>query len=226
MKITCISDTHTRHRELDLPGGDILIHSGDFMSSGNDPLEVMEFADWLVDQPYKYKILVAGNHDRLFEEGPAIARDMIDKVNHDDSIIYLQDSSCTIDGINFYGSPWTPEFCGWAFQIHNDYEDTEHWRKVPKDTDVLISHGPAYGKLDEITTPLTMGATPGHLGSKALRLWIDEHNPKLHICGHIHSSQGVLDGYGEVTTHINAACLGEDYKYSNTNKYIEWELQE
>ena len=46
----------------------------------------------------------------------------------------------------------------------------------------------------------------------------------LHICGHIHSSQGVLDGYGEVTTHINAACLGEDYKYSNTKEYIEWVL--
>jgi Icc-related predicted phosphoesterase len=78
--------------------------------------------------------------------------------------------------------------------------------------------------LDEITTPLMTGATPGHLGSKGLHNWIEENNPKLHICGHIHSAQGVLDGYGEVTTHINAACLGEDYKYSNANKYIEWEL--
>jgi predicted phosphodiesterase len=36
MKITFISDTHTRHRdvEADLPGGDLLIHAGDFMNSG------------------------------------------------------------------------------------------------------------------------------------------------------------------------------------------------
>ena len=224
IKITCVSDTHQRHQELDLPGGDILIHSGDFMSSGYDSVELLDFLNWLYHQPYNHKILVAGNHDRIFEKFPEEAMKMIDMVNHDNSIIYLQDSSCTIDGINFYGSPWTPEFCGWAFQIHNDYEDTEHWRKIPKDTDVLITHGPAHGILDEITTPLTMGANPGHLGSKALRRWIDEHSPKLHVCGHIHSAQGVLDGYGEVTTHINAACLGEDYKYSNANKYIEWKL--
>jgi predicted phosphodiesterase len=36
MKVTLISDTHTKHRncELDLPGGDLLIHAGDFMNSG------------------------------------------------------------------------------------------------------------------------------------------------------------------------------------------------
>jgi hypothetical protein len=40
-KVTLISDTHTKHRYLDadLPGGDILIHAGDFMSSGYDFVE-------------------------------------------------------------------------------------------------------------------------------------------------------------------------------------------
>ena len=33
MKITLISDTHSKHKQLDgdLPGGEILIHAGDFM---------------------------------------------------------------------------------------------------------------------------------------------------------------------------------------------------
>ena len=221
MKITCISDTHTKHSELELPGGDLLIHSGDFMGSGYGLDDAVDFLNWFEIQDYTHKIFIAGNHDRIFEDNPEGMELVLGAYP---TITYLQDSSCTIDGINFYGSPWTPEFCGWAFPIHNDYEDTEHWRKIPKDTDVLITHGPAHGKLDEITTPISLGANPGHLGSKALRLWIDEHNPKVHICGHIHSAQGVLDGYGEVTTHINAACLGEDYKYSNANKYIEWEL--
>lgn len=30
MNLTCISDTHTKHADLDLPGGDVLIHAGDF----------------------------------------------------------------------------------------------------------------------------------------------------------------------------------------------------
>ena len=34
MKITFISDTHSRHHRIKLPGGDMLIFSGDFMTNG------------------------------------------------------------------------------------------------------------------------------------------------------------------------------------------------
>lgn len=221
MKLTLISDTHTRHRELVLPGGDVLIHAGDFMNTGRDPHDLADFLNWLSVQPYDHKIFIAGNHDRMMEDEPEIAEKLIEQFG-DKSIIYLQDDSCSIDGINFYGSPWTPEFCGWGFQIHNDYEDTEHWRKIPKDTDVLITHGPAYGYLDQYVMP--NGQLSDHLGSKGLHNWIDANNPKLHVCGHIHSGQDVLDGYGEVTTHINASCLGEDYRYSNKKEYIDWKI--
>ena len=30
MKVVCISDTHGHHEKLDLPEGDLIIHSGDF----------------------------------------------------------------------------------------------------------------------------------------------------------------------------------------------------
>jgi predicted phosphodiesterase len=30
MKIVCISDTHEKHKQLNLPKGDVLIHAGDF----------------------------------------------------------------------------------------------------------------------------------------------------------------------------------------------------
>lgn len=48
MRLTFISDTHTRHRlcEGDLPGGDLLIHAGDFMNSGYHKEEAMEFVMW------------------------------------------------------------------------------------------------------------------------------------------------------------------------------------
>ena len=31
--------------------------------------------------------------------------------------IYLQDSSIEIYGLKIYGTPWQPEFCGWAFNL-------------------------------------------------------------------------------------------------------------
>jgi len=215
LKITCISDTHTKHRELDLPGGDILIHAGDFMGAGRDPTELEDFVSWLASQPYNHKIFIAGNHDRILEEDPESALKIIKGFD----VIYLQDSSCTIDGIKFYGSPWTPAFCNWAFQ---DYGDINYYNNIPEDTDVLITHGPAYGVMDQYVMPT--GGLSNNLGSEKLMDWIEENNPKLHICGHIHSGQGVNDGYGEMTTFINASCLGEDYKYSNSKEYFEWTI--
>ena len=48
MRITFISDTHTKHKqcEMDLPGGDILIHSGDIMGSGYRWTELQDFLNW------------------------------------------------------------------------------------------------------------------------------------------------------------------------------------
>ena len=67
MKLHCISDTHTRHREIELPGGDVLIHAGDIMSRP-DPSQLIEFLVWFDDQDYTTKIFIAGNHDHLFEK--------------------------------------------------------------------------------------------------------------------------------------------------------------
>ena len=47
LKITLISDTHTRHNKLNhlLPGGDVLIHAGDVTSVGNFT-ETLDFIKW------------------------------------------------------------------------------------------------------------------------------------------------------------------------------------
>jgi len=223
MKLTCISDTHTRHKELELPGGEVLIHSGDFMSSGYNVGEVHNFLKWFEDQDYEHKILIAGNHDRLFEDNPTLAKEVVDM--YASNIHYLQDSSVVIDGVKFYGSPWTLDFCNWAFRLSTRQQAVDIWHKVPEDTDVLITHGPAYGSLDRIVHPVNDTASKDHLGDRDLRNRIETLNPKVHICGHIHSSQGILDGYGEITTHINASCLDESYGYGNEQDFIEWEIK-
>ena len=31
---------------------------------------------------------------------------------------YLQDEEVVLDGVRFYGAPWQPEFCAWAFNVN------------------------------------------------------------------------------------------------------------
>src|ERR1051326_8044265 len=101
MRLVIISDTHGYHRKLTLPAGDLLIHAGDFTRHGSDE-DVAEFNDWLGTLPFPHKIIIAGNHDFPFEiqDGKKLLT----------NAIYLQDSSVTIDGIKFYGSPPQPRF--------------------------------------------------------------------------------------------------------------------
>lgn len=223
MKVHCISDTHNKHEEIDLPGGDLLIHSGDIMSSDN-PSELLQFLMWLESQLYTTKLFIAGNHDHLLEQKPELIEKILKLFPN---IIYLQDSEVTIDGIKFYGAPWIPTNReGKAFSyLRTDHTSADsHWAKIPDDTDVLITHGPAYNKLDKIMRPIRKDQTKLNLGCPELGERIKDVNPQLHICGHIHSSQGILDVSEPTTTYINAASLGEDYQYSNKRRYIEWEI--
>ena len=223
MKLHCISDTHTKHREIELPGGDVLIHAGDIMSK-DDPGQLLDFLVWFDEQSYTHKVFICGNHDHVFEDNPGLVKKILrlfPKLN------YLQDSEVTIDGIKFYGTPWIPtNHLGKAFSFLRDAHNLakSHWAKIPDDTDILITHGPAYNKLDKIVKPVRKDQTKLNLGDTSLGERIREINPQLHICGHIHSSQGILDEDEETTTYINAASLGEDYQYSNERRYIECEI--
>ena len=108
MRLVLISDTHGQHDQLRIPDGDVFVHAGD-MSNMGEPAEIREFAEWLYAQPHKHKVVIAGNHDFLFEDEPAKARAMLK------GCAYLQDSAVTIGGLRFYGSPYTPRFFDWAF---------------------------------------------------------------------------------------------------------------
>lgn len=70
MRITHISDTHNKHNQLNglLPGGDLLIHSGDISSLGRQS-EVERFVKWFngIDN-YTNKVFIAGNHDMTFDK--------------------------------------------------------------------------------------------------------------------------------------------------------------
>src|SRR5579883_2959389 len=75
-RLVCISDTHNRHRKLSPPPGDILVHAGDFSGRGM-PGEIEAFGKWLAAQPHPHKVVIAGNHDFLFEHANREARALL-----------------------------------------------------------------------------------------------------------------------------------------------------
>ena len=222
MKITLISDTHTKHQNLnsDLPGGDILIHSGDFMNSGYDKSDVTDFFDWFSSiKGYDKKIFIAGNHDRILENDPTWSTLTIKDYPN---LIYLQDEGYSIynieddSSVKLYGSPWQPEFNGWAFNLPRNGEVMKaKWDAIPKGTDILITHGPPFGHLD------IPGGQSVRVGCEMLRHRVDEIKPKIHVFGHIHGSSGYY--YNGHTHFINASVLDERYNYTNLPVNVEWD---
>lgn len=208
MKIVAISDTHCRHKSIQLPKGDVLVHAGDISYKGT-PSEVADFLHWFSSLPFQHKLFIAGNHDFYFERtAPALIQKAITA-----GVTYLNDSGVCINGIHIWGSPVTPWFYNWAFNRRRGAEIARHWALIPADTNLLLTHGPPFGILDSVVNE-------NHVGDKDLLRKIETVKPAVHVCGHIHESYGVLKRRG--TTFINASVLNE--KYELVNKPVVFEL--
>lgn len=202
MRIVAISDTHGKHGCLrPLPEGDILVHAGD-VSRGGTKAQIIEFLDWFAAQSHPYKLFVAGNHDFFFEQASLKEVSALIPTG----ITYLHDSGIAINGVKFWGSPITPWFNNWAFNRHPGSEIKRHWDLIPDNTDVLITHGPPYGILDETVYSRRVGC-------EELLRRIHQVKPKYHIFGHIHEDYGTLTK--EQTTFINASVLDDWYEVKN-----------
>lgn len=188
--VVCISDTHETQPEV--PDGDLLLHAGDLTNNGY--FEALQAQlDWLATLPHKYKVVIAGNHDKLLD--PEFVARSFDRnyeqkgktsgdLNWHD-IIYLEHSSKTLEfgngrKVKIFGSPWTPGYGNFAFQcppIRNVWTG-----KVPEDTDILLTHGPPKGYLDL-----------DRKGCRHLAREIARTKPRLVVFGHIHAGHGRED---------------------------------
>jgi Icc-related predicted phosphoesterase len=103
------------------------------------------------------------------------------------------------------GSPFTP--------MHTPYEISEEeigrradagWRDVQASRwKVFVPHAPPYNtKLDKIL----LGK---HVGSSAVRTFVEEKQPDVLVCGHIHESRG-LDSLGK-TRLVNCGAAGRGF---------------
>jgi Icc-related predicted phosphoesterase len=199
MRLVVVSDTHGLHNRIEsLPAGDILVHAGDFMNSGYDTEDILSFDRWLGEQSFKHRVVCAGNHDRYFQNSPQQARSLLTNA------LYLENAGVTIGNVSFWGSPYTPEFLNWAFMYPRGSAAKRYWDQIPYNLDVLITHGPPFGILDQ--------TAPGdaHLGCEELLKAVEEKKPKLHLFGHIHGGAGTFEN--EVSRFVNAAYLNERYK--------------
>lgn len=223
MKIVLISDTHGHHNGLDLPKGDVIIHAGDFSGMGTVE-DAKIFEDWYLNLPYKYKILICGNHD--FCQSNIINEEDLKRIEYIESgvlldcgwrykfhedIIYLEDSLVEIEGIKIYGTPWAPQFMNWNFMA-TESKLEEKFQDIPEGVDILVSHGPAYGILD-----LTVDGD--RMGSFALLEAIKKVKPRFHVCGHNHNAEypNRLEVFAHnhsdfPTIHINASVLDDRYE--------------
>ena len=148
-----------------MPEADVLVHSGDFTLGGSD-MEALDFLEWFCDQPYKHKIFIAGNHD-----------DCLYGANIEglpDDVHYLCNDGFTIDGIKFYG-------VSMFLQDDLDGNFPELFGRIPTDTDVLLTHQPPQGILDECDGI--------NFGDYYLFKSVMNVRPKYHLFGHIHHTK-------------------------------------
>ena len=215
-RITHISDTHNKHRQLNgkLQGGDILIHSGDISSLGRKH-EVESFIDWFngIDN-YTHKIFIAGNHDMSFQSEKL----MQNKIDYFDG----KRSVWETEGNTHIPSEGKPD---WLNELLGTELGVDVW--YLENSDVMIDglkiwgspYSPTFGynwafnvdrgydsaqMWNQIPTDVNMvithtpiygycdvtANTYENVGCQDLYHRLNEVKPQLHFAGHIHEAYG------------------------------------
>lgn len=222
MKIIHLSDTHGLHEHfvgiwlkemIEEHQPDVLVHSGDFMRYAMKYDDLKNFFEWFKQFDVQYKVIVPGNHDmwcEKLENNDYLRSEMVPKGFH-----FLINEEVVIEGVKFWGSPYTPEFYNWGFQLYQN-DGKKLWATIPDDVEVLITHGPAYGVLD---VPGEPHHTKGSVGCLYLANRIQElKNLKAHLFGHIHGAYGKQDVNG--CMRFNSSILNEEYKVFNKPQFV------
>jgi Icc-related predicted phosphoesterase len=112
--------------------------------------------------------------------------------------VWLLDDAYVHRGLKFYGAPWLPHLQGWAFYLSSEGLHKK-WSMIPDDTDVLITHTPPFGILDQPRSRKV------NCGCAHLLERVREVKPQLHLFGHNHASAG-METEG-ATTFVNASVV-------------------
>jgi calcineurin-like phosphoesterase family protein len=211
-KVVCISDTHLRHPD-DVPDGDVLVHAGDALQVGT-VAEYHLFKAWFERLPHKVKIFVPGNHDEIFETNETMSVAQLPArvlmgygpawpVRVGDRELFV------------WGSPHQPEFGNFSFGHQRlGWFLNNHWSHIPPALDILVTHSPPYGILDQTSNGHRAGCE-----SLAAAMAKMDPPPKLHIFGHIHEGYGIVER-GK-TIYVNASVCDQWYQPVNKIQVVE-----
>ena len=208
MQVAFISDIHGQYPDLYDTKCELLIIAGD-MCARDYQKDWDEFFEWINDQDFEKIIFIAGNHDNYLQKK---------EFKHllSTKVTYLQDEGIEYNGLFIYGTPWTMTFRGMnkhckAFTCDTEDKMREKFGLIPDNTDILISHSPPYGVLDEVQKY----KHSENCGSVALREALDRVKPAVNVFGHIHEKGGrsvVYKHLGPNTYCINASVVDESYQ--------------
>ena len=232
MKIVGISDMHGIYEGFIIPEADILCICGDIVPLKyqrdielSDDWFINDFIPWCCKQPVNNVYLVGGNHDWFL-----MNRDyVINQYLIGTKIIYLNNQSAGYADDNgkvytIFGSPDCHIFGNWAFMYEPETE-LEHFRKIPKNCDILLTHDAAYNENDVCSqAPWTKFK---HIGNPELDTVLQELRekkcaPKLHLTGHLHTSDHNLTDYDGIRTAC-VSLLNEKYDLAYKPLILDYE---
>lgn len=162
--------------------------------------------------PHTHKVYVPGNHDAVFSDEPAYAREFMAEAG----VTVLVDQEASIGGLRVWGSPWCPEFGNWWFMKPAEFR-AHAFAMIPDGLDVLVTHTPPRYTLDyrhRLNAPSPLGCD--ELYSRTFNMDLP---PRLHVFGHIHGGYGMDDD--NFTKYVNAAYCDESYRPVNPPILVE-----
>lgn len=230
MKIVGISDMHGIYKGFTIPKADILCICGDIVPlehqryvKSSDDWFINEFIPWCCKQPVNNVYLVGGNHDWFL-----MNRDyVINQYLMGTKITYLNNQSAEYSDdtgkiYTIFGSPDCHIFGSWAF-MYEPKTELKHFRKIPKNCDILLTHDAAYNENDICL----QAYNKKHIGNSELSIVLDELReencaPKLHLTGHLHTSEHNLIDYDGIKTAC-VSLLNETYKLAYKPLVIDYE---
>lgn len=218
MRICCISDMHgqlhfsVKESDLLLIAGDILPawdRQSSYAIQANFLLE--SFYPWVKEQPVKEVVMIAGNHDWIFDGMMRMVPPMPKNIH------YLLDEDIEIMGLKIYGTPQQPIFNDWAFNQTPERLEM-YYSQIPDGLDILLTHSAPYKIMDKVDFP----NFKSHEGSKILKKRISEVKPKYVVFGHFHGQYGVekKDYMGNIT-FVNCSLVNEAYEMVKKPIYLE-----
>lgn len=214
MKLLCITDLHGDHKMLErilLDAGpvDLVLLGGDITHFGTP--NVAEAVVRRLERDGTKVLAVAGNCDsqtidqRLIELG-----------------VSLFGRGVQFRQVGFHGVSAMPPWHGTMYelteeQIANALCDGDAQLNSAANR-VLLSHSPPYD------TSLDRTRHGDHVGSTAVRQFIDRRQPALVVCGHIHEARGI-DRLGETQIVNCGAAYRGNYALAELHTDFEVHLR-